>query len=154
MTNFDPKRLNEGQIRTIMAARHHHPDDLRIVDAATHEKGYLPAQAAGFALITKLESVMDLLDDMPKYVDDRGQITENGTWFDIEEDARALSMTTPAIHALRIVRAQGRDDDVSRMLEGGVVLLRLLDAVGPEAIRDEHDRRENERFEDMYEVLF
>lgn len=153
MTNFDPKRLSDGQIRTIMAARHHHPDDLRIVDAATHEKGYFPAQAAGFALIAKLESVMDLLDDMPKYVEDRDGIGANEAWFEIEDDAHALAMTTPSIHALRIVRAQGRNDAVRTMLERGAVLLRLLDHIGYDAVRAEFDRRENERFEDMYEAF-
>jgi len=151
---FDPKRLTDDQMRTIFSAQHRHADDLRIVDLATHQQGYFPAQAAGFALISLLDEHMDMLADMPQYVEDhRGDVTDNGRWFDIEDEAKAHAMTAGSIHALRIVRAQGRDNAVARMLERGVVMLRLWNRMTPGTWREEFDRRENERYADLHDVF-
>jgi hypothetical protein len=149
MTKTDPKSISDQQLHIIMGALHYHPDDVRIVDLPTHSNGYFAAQAAGFALIAELDEIDAMLGEMPRYYESHGDVHEDGRWFEVEDEAKRRAMTAGCIHALRIVKGQGRHDHTKRRLENGVAMLRLRAGTTMEALDAERARRQDLEYADM-----
>jgi hypothetical protein len=96
--------------------------DTSIVDFRPHERGYWPAQAAGFALLRRIDAAHADLSTIPTYLHDllADEAFDNPSWFDAEFAIRVACVDAAAHQALSIALAQGRDDQTTRDLAEGL----------------------------------
>lgn len=151
--------LTFGQMAVMYAAARTRGDgEATVVDLATHQHGYLAAQAAGFALIHGIERMYAELSATPQYQwgSDPTDPYENPAWFDLENAMDAHAMSQGAIHAARIVDAQRRHDPVAAIVRRGADNLRLwcsLDDEGRrQVLHDPYDDYVDEQLADFHRL--
>jgi len=107
--------------------------DVRQVSKHTHEHGYWTAQAAGHALLRRLDALASELASVQCYVADdlTGEPYENPRFFDIETEMRLAAVSPAATHALSIAIAQDRHDAI-RTLREAVAIAAVWDSLTPE----------------------
>lgn len=119
---IDLDRVSISRLALLGALQDRDPDrDVRIQVLPTHAAGYRAAQAAGFALLARIDAARDAMTRMLTH--DRDLVTGDLHLRDDWEEARfalRLSCIDPAAgHALAIARAQGRTDEgVAALVEG------------------------------------
>jgi hypothetical protein len=94
---------------------------------ASHEAGFRPAMAAGFAAIAGMQRLvieMNALEyEITRHDSKDGCPEENPLWLAVQNDADVLALVAAFTPAPAIVEAQERTDVAAFFLTGGAVLL-------------------------------
>jgi hypothetical protein len=124
--------------------------DVQQTSAQPHEPGYWTAQAAGHALLRRLDGLKSELAYIQCYVTDRltGEPYENPRFFEVEMEARLCAVSPAATHALSIAMGQEREDGSIRMLCEGLAIASIWEALTPEQRRETSYRQNIDDFPD------
>ncbi len=102
--------------------------DTELLDRAPHDQGYWEAQAAGFRVLRTLDRYVAMLDEIPRSYAVAGlpeELFGSSRWEQTSDELQASAIDEGALHALRIARAQERNDRNVQLLEAAVEAIRF-----------------------------
>jgi hypothetical protein len=156
-TMTDLNRVSIGRLTILGEIQDNDPTrSVRQTSVQAHEQGYWSAQAAGHALLQRLDELKAELASIQCYVTDAltGEPYENPRFFEIETAARLCAVSPAATHALSIAMGQEREDGSIRMLCEGLAIASIWESLSPEQRRDTSCRPNIDDFPDHGLPLF